>query len=252
MENIHFENEEEFNKSTIFFANGAEVKIYRYKNLEQEVLIKKYYDATDVNIDKVNRVRKVNSEKLIKPECLVYIDNQNIGFATSLKKGFYPIKVLKKDMDEEQKYNLIQKLKEEIKNLRNQNCTYGDINLNNVITDGDDFFLSDTLNVKIDEFYFDAISLSMSDYIKKRKTTNGIECYLLNLLTIYLFNDVEYGEIVNLIEEELINLFNKKDCNQLRGVCDNEETVEICYNILSTNICDKFLIDSIILKSKTY
>lgn len=246
MDYIKFKTEEEFNKQTIYFAGGFESKIYRYDN---DKLIKKYYDNSEINIEKIKVVNKLKSNRLILPEDLVEVEDKTIGFSMDLKRGFYPISVLKKDMSDEDKYEVITKIKEELINLKNQNCIYGDLNIKNIITNGNEVYLCDSINVKIDNYNFDEISSTMNEYRKNTDTLDNIEVYMLNLLTLYLFNDIEYGNILNTIRDTIFSSFNKEKCNYL-GITETLETMDICVDMISGKNNSNYLIDYMNMENK--
>lgn len=246
MDYIKFKNQEEFNEQTVYFSGGFESKIYRYDN---DKLIKKYYDSSEINIDKIKEINKLKSNRLILPENLVEVEDKTIGFSMDLKRGFYPISVLKKDMSDEDKYEVINKIKEELINLKNQNCIYGDLNIKNIITNGNEVYLCDSINVKIDNYNFDEISSTMNEYRKNTDTLDNIEVYMLNLLTLYLFNDIEYEDILNTIRDSLLSDFNKENCNYI-GITETLETMNICVDMLSGKINSNYLIDYMNIENK--
>ena len=66
---------------------------------------------------------------------------------------------------------------------------------------------------------------------------------MLNLLTIYLLNDIEYDQIIELMEENLILKFSNKEYINYRGMMDNQECMTICYDMISDKVTKDFLID---------
>lgn len=166
-----------------------------------------------------------------------------------LKRGYYPINVIKKDMSDEDKYEVITKIKEELINLKNQNCIYGDLNIKNIITNGNEVYLCDPINVKIGNYNFDEISSTMNEYIKNTDTLDNIEVYMLNLLTLYLFNDIEYGNILNTIRDTIFSSFNKEKCNYL-GITETLETMDICVDMISGKNNSNYLIDYMNMENK--
>lgn len=244
MENIYFKNEEEFNSMTQYYSGGFESKLYRYKKDDNELLIKKYYSQDQIKIDKIKRISMLKTEELLKPKSLINIDDKLEGFAMDFIRGLYPISVEKKDLSDIQKYNLIMRLKQILSSLREEGCLYGDINMGNVLTDGEQVYLCDSINVQIDNYSFDEISSTMYKYINRTGTTKGIDIYMLNLLTVYLFNEIEYDFIIESIELAIMSMFNKQPFDDIFGVTDSSDTLNICCDIfLSNQVCDKLLID---------
>lgn len=246
MENIYFKDLEELLNTTKYYSNGFESKLYRYIRNDNEVLIKKYYDKNQININKIKRVNKLKTEGLLKPKYLVNINNDIEGFAMDFIRGLYPLSIEKRNLTNEQKYNLIIKLKQILSSLKEEGCLYGDLNINNILTDGENVYLCDSVNVKIDEFNFDEISSTMNKYIEKTKTTEGLELYMLNLLTVYLFNEIDYNDVIESVELAVMSVFNKQPVENIIGVTDSLDTLNMCCDIfLSNKICDKTLIDYI-------
>lgn len=244
MDNIYFNNEEEFNSMTQYYSGGFESQLYRYRKGDSELLIKKYYTQDQIKIDKIKRISMLKTEELLKPNLLVNIGDNVEGFAMDFIRGLYPISVEKKDLSDDQKYNLIIKLKQTLNSLRDEDCIYGDLNLGNILTDGEKVYLCDSINVQIDDYPFDEVSSTMHRYIERTGTTDGIDNYMLNLLTVYLFNEIEYDFISESIELAIVNMFNKQSFDSIVGVTDSVDTLNMCYDIfLSNQVCDKLLID---------
>lgn len=246
MESIYFRNEEEFNNITKYYSEGFESKLYRYEKEEKELLIKKYYSPDQIKIDKIQKINMLKTENLLKPELLVNIGNTVEGFAMDFIRGLYPISVEKKNMDDIQKYNLIIKLKQILSSLKDEGCLYGDLNVGNILTDGERVYLCDSVNVQIGDYPFDEVSSTMYKYIAKTGTTAGIDIYMLNLLTIYLFNEIEYDSIIETIELAVMNMFNKQSFDNIIGVTDSLDTLNACCDIfLSNQVCNQLIIDYI-------
>lgn len=246
MDLLCFNDLEEFNNNTQFYSRGYESELYRYTYGDKEILFKKYFEQSQINIDKINKISTLTTEGLIKPKRLLKIGDNIEGFGMDFKRGLYPLSVEKKDLSNSQKYNLIISLKRILSSLKEEGCLYGDLNLGNIITNGNEVYLCDSVNVKIDSFNFDETSSTMRKYIERTGTTDGIDSYMLNLLTVYLFNEIEYDSIIESIEMEIMNMFNKQLLNDIVGVTDSMDSLNMCYDIfLSDQVCDKLLIDYI-------
>lgn len=241
----------EFNGTNIL-SEGYESKIYVYNSNNREILIKKYFDSDQIDVDKIKLVNELKTGILIKPDKLVKVDNEIVGFSMKYMKKFYPICIMKDIMSEEEKYNLLMNLKEEIINLKHQNCIYADLNVKNIITDGNKVYLCDAVNVKIENYDFDQISSTMKKYYNLKDTFDGIECYMLNLLTIYLFNDIPYENITETIETTLTSIFNNQNYIDYKAITDNEECMNLCYEMIIEKPTKEFLIDNMTIeKEKT-
>jgi len=246
MDIIRFKDSEDFEKNTIYFSGGFEAKLYRYIKDGKELMIKKYYRINNNFIEKIKAIDELECDGIIKPKYLVSIDKDTTSFAMDFKRGYYPIKVMKKDMSEFDKYNLLLKLKEIITTLKEQGCIYADLSERNIITNGNDVLLSDMLNVKIGSYNFDEYSSLMRNYKEKVGSFDGIENYMLNIFTIYLLNDIEYDEVFNTISSTLSLMFNKKEADFINGVSDNLDCMNICYDLLSCTVpCQELLLDYI-------
>lgn len=244
MKCINFTTEEEFITNTDYYSGGFESKLYRYSIDGTEILIKKYYETGQINLDKIIAVSNLKTDGLLGPSDLVLIDNKIVGFSMDFKKGYYPIITQKNDLTDKQKYDLIIALKKILLSLRAKNCIYGDLNLKNVITNGSEVCLCDAVNVKIDDFHFDEVSSSMRKYIERTGTTDGIDFYMLNLLTIWLFNDLNYDDIIDSIELAVMNTFNKQSPDYIVGVTDSMDSLDLCCDVfLSDKPCRSLLID---------
>lgn len=246
MDSFNFKNEDDFNRSVIYYSEGFESKLYRYIDGNQEILIKRYYDSDQVNIDKIKKISNLKTKELLKPKSLLKVGNEILGFTMDFVRGLYPLSVEKKDLSDLQKYNLVMKLKQVIMSLKDEDCIYGDLNLNNILTDGNQVYLCDSVNVKIGNLSFDEISSTMRNYIDRTGTMDNIEYYMLNLLTVYLFNEIEYESVIENVELAVMSMYNKETFGKLTGVNDSLETLNICCDIfLSKRPCTELLIDYI-------
>lgn len=256
MEYLKFKSEEEFYTKTVKISDGFESEIYRYNHNNKELAIKKYYDAFDFDKNKIEIVKNVECFELIKPKYMIFIKNEIAPmFAMNLERGFYPINNFKNQLDQSEKINLLIKLKEILEKLHYENIIYGDLNIYNVLTNGKDVKLCDSLNIQIDDYKINAFTPVMNNYVKSLETTEGLDEYMLNLMTIYLLNDINYNDILWKVEETLIAIFNKKEYKQITGLTDNLRCMEIGYNLINPNASNKeLLIDNInvkIYKNKT-
>lgn len=252
MDVIYFKDEQDFFNRTIYLSKGGEAELRRFNYNGRELLIKDYYDTSSVKIDKIKLVGNIENDNLLKPEFLVSINNQIYSYAMEFKRGFYPISVMKKDLSELEKYNLLLKIKEIVFDLRDKGCLYADLNVKNIITDGKDVYLADALNVQIASYSFEAKSKPMIDYYINNDTFDGVEYYLLNLLTIYMFNEIEYDNIISDITLTLENIFNKNNYTDIKSLTDNLECMDIGYDMITTKKANQLLMDCMnIEKTKT-
>lgn len=244
---IYFENNEEFEQNTQYYSGGFESKLYRYSKDNRELLIKKYYERNQVNIEKIEKISTLKTEELLKPIDFVKVGDTMQSFAMDFKRGCYPLSNQKNNLNDIQKYNLLMNLRQILLSLRGENVLYGDLNPNNIITNGEEVYLCDAINVKMEDFPFDEVSSTMYQYIERTGTTEGIDFYMLNLLTIYLFNDIKYDDIIESIELAVMDYFNKQPYEHIIGVTDSLEQLDMCCKIfLSSQPCEDLLIDSMI------
>ena len=118
METINL-TRDDFNKNSIIFDNGFESKVFIYNSNEKEVVIKMYYDLDQINIDKIKKVSEIKSDILVLPKKLVSIDNEIIGYSMNYKKNYYPIRIMKKILSEEEKIDILMKLILQCINIEN-------------------------------------------------------------------------------------------------------------------------------------
>ena len=245
MKQIEFKTEEEFLNNTYFYDKGQEAQLYRYVIDGRELLIKKYYNQNDLNLEKIELVSALKTDGLIKPEYLVKIGNNVESFAMEFKRGCYPLSRMKSELSTTQKYLLLLRLKEIIFELLEENCYYDDLHPNNIITNGKNIYLCDPINIKLKNY----------DFIKNNSTINYTEIeklkksnllYRLNLITIYILNNINMEEIETTVINTLTNIFNKKDYKQIIGVTDSMDTLNASYDIFtSSEPCTKLLLDYI-------
>lgn len=246
METIKFSSLEELHNNSHYYDQGFESKLYRYIYGNEELLFKEYYDYNRIKLDKIEKISSLKTEALVKPKVLLQVNDEILGFGMDFKRGYYPLSIQKKFLTPEQKYNLIIKIKNILLSLRRENCVYGDLNLMNILTNGDDVCLCDAVNMKVENYGFDEISSTMREYIERAKTTDGIDFYMLNLLTVYLFNDMEYEDIINSVLNAVTCMFNGKPLEKINFVTDTMDTLNMCCDIfLSNKATSTLLIDEV-------
>ena len=241
MEIVEFKNREQFKKETRFFLNGHTTSFYVYN----DKLIKKYNNLEKVCEEKIISSKDINSDLLILPEKLVKIDNKIVGYLMDLKKKNYPLEIVKRDLSYNKKYELLLKIKKELIKLKQQKITYS-LCLNNIITNGDEIYLTNATNYKNEIYDFDKFNPIINDYINNNNI-EGLEVYLHNFLTLYLFNKYEYNEIEKQIEMSIDNYFNNRPY-VLKVMNENDTCASICVDIFLKQPMNDYLIDNIKIK----
>lgn len=238
MEVIKFKDKEEFKRETRFFLNGERSAFYVYK----DKLIKKYTNLEKVNEDKIKLAKNIDSDLLVLPEKLVSVDDKIVGYSMDLKRKNYPLEIVKRDLSYNQKYRLLLKIKKELIKLKSQKINYS-LNLNNIITNGDEIYLTNATNFQNEMYDFDKLSNDISSYIKGAETIDGLEIYMLNMLTLYLYNKFEYSDIERQIEMSIDNYFNNRPYI-LKIMSDNETCTNICIDMFMKSQMNEYLIDN--------
>lgn len=232
---------EEF-KEYQYLSEGAEAILY-YKD---NVVLKKYDDIDQNAIDKIKIFNFLNLDNATNPKELVSIDNNTIAFTMDFKRGYYPISNAK-FLSIAKRFDLLNKIKNILINFHKHNVIYGDLSIGNIITNDEDVYLCDIVNAMVDRHKFNSSSHAMRNYEEQNgKYDIYLDNYMLNILTIYLLNDIEYDDVLETIELTLINQFNNIYTNEIIGLTDNLECMNIGYNMLNPkNGVDDLLINHI-------
>lgn len=247
METINITSDEL--KNLIIYSKGFESILYR----SDEVLYKIYHNIDEKTLEKIAYFNRLNLEFTTNPSNYLKVNGKYQGFSMNLKRGFYPLIVFK-NLDIEKKIEILLKIKKYLHELKLLGIVYGDLNINNIVTDGDEVYLTDIINCKTERHDFNVISATMNKY----KSKNGemdykLDNYMFNLLTIYFLNDIEYSEILNEIERAIDDYFNNKNHKEIIGLTDNINTLSLASEMLNPEKgIDDLLIDHIDLdKYKT-
>lgn len=238
MDIVKFKDKEEFKNNTRFFLNGERSSFYVYK----DKLIKKYINLEKINRDKIEFSKDIDSDLLILPEKLVSVDDKIVGYLMDLKKKNYPLEIVKRDFSYNQKYQLLLKIKKELIKLKSQKINYA-LCLNNIITNGNEVYLTNSTNFQNEMYDFDKLDNNISTYINGVGTIEGLEIYMHNMLTLYLYNKFEYTDIERQIESSINNYFNNRPYI-LKIMSDNETCANICIDMFMKHQMNEYLIDN--------
>lgn len=150
-------------------------------------------------------------------------------------------------MDISKKYEILKKLADLLTKLYESDIVYGDLSPNNIICDDEEIYLCDVVNSKIGDFDFNEYSSVMANYkYKDGPMDYRLDYYMLNLLTIYYLNNIEYDEVLNVVENTLVNSFNNKQTEYIIGISDNLECMNVCYDMINPeNTNNELLINHI-------
>lgn len=226
-------SKEEFREKTKYLCEGFEAKLFIYEDL----LLKKYFDINEKGfsnvVEKIKLFLDIKIDGVLTPSDLVIIDNEIVGYAMTYMKDCVSIGSIKDDLDIETKYKILKKISKILEELHKKNIVYGDLNVDNILTNGSDVYLGDIVNAKINDYNFSEKTITMNNYINDGGSTDKLfDCYMLNILTIYLLNDVSYKNVLPLIEDQLEKYFNKKSTEYIIGISDNLNCMDICYNLI--------------------
>lgn len=136
------------------------------------------------------------------------------------KRGYYPL-LNSKDLPIITKLELLSQLLKIIENLHKNNIIYGDLNPKNVICNGENIYLTDIINAKVNKYPFDEISSTMKHYFDQGGKEEYLDYYMFNLITIYYLNEIEYELLLPTIETTLFEYFNNNHQNNIIGLTES-------------------------------
>lgn len=214
-----------------YLSGGSEGKVY-YDN---DKAYKVYKNIDDDMIRKIEIFNKLNFEYTTTPLRYLKVDGKTVGYMMDFKKGYYPISNAK-HLSLEKRYELLIKLKDILDNLHYNDVSYNDLGINNILTNDDDVYLCDIVS---------------ADYYPKGLKSTKVDNYMFNLVTVYLLNDnLEFDDVKKTMLESLRDFFNKNEYRYLNGVHDNEECMNIVYDMLDSKKGTNFLLIDFLDKDK--
>lgn len=252
MEKIIITNEEL--KELEVFNKGFESTIYKK---DEDTLLKVFYEINDKIIEKIKYFNDLNLKCTCNPKELIVVDGDIQGYSMTNMKGFQPISKYK-SLPIIRRIELLEKLSIILESIHNCGIVFGDLNINNILSDGTNIYLTDIVNAKIDKSlimdkdkeFFDFNEVSSTMYFYKQEDGEmdyNLDNYMLNLLTIYLLNDnIRYEDVNKVIFNTLVNIFNNKDYQEIIGLTDNDKCKDIGYQMINPEKgVDKLFIDYI-------
>ena len=204
---------------------GYESNIY-----EIDDILLKIFDTNDIEIlkNKRNKLEILYSLDIddIKPINLVEINGIIKGYSEKEKQGYHILDMFKESTSK--KLEILKNIKQKLEILHKNNVIFGDISLNNILTDGKNICFCDLDNTKIGSFNFDVLNNCQRRYLHYLEADEYLDIYMLNLLTItylkHIFqpNTLEYIKNYSLpfilntkenrqIVENMIKLNHKED-----------------------------------------
>lgn len=240
----YYITEEELRNLTLYHS-CSEKNIYKKDNL----LLKRYNILDEQTIKKIVYFNSFNLSFTAKPTHLLKIDKKYLGYVMEIKDNYKSLNNCK-DLSIYEKYQLLLKLKYYLDELHKYGIIYGDLNPENILTNGNDIYLINIVNSKYDRLNFTSYSNNLIRYMDNNGIMDyNLDNYMFNLLTICFLNDLEYDNVLDPVNNILDNNFNNIEPKEIIGVTDND----ICLNIISkmnnpAKRTDKLLIDNMDIK----
>lgn len=210
----------------MYFNSEEQADLYYYFENENEYVFKKYRDvAYGLNEELIEKIKigayLPNDFQMLRPKKLVMVDGVFVGFLSKLKKQYSRVDSLNLSLKE--KTNLLIRLKELVFKLLDNGICFYDMRIENIIYNGKNILLCDVP----DAYLFLNIGQKISDKELIYSVYRN-----LNILTISYLNNIPLEEVKEKLEDLLISWFNLKEYDKLIGVTDNQNCMNICYDIL--------------------
>lgn len=201
---------------------------------DEDTLIKIYNQIDYKMIEKMKFFYDLNLKYICNPNELVSIDKDTCGYSMKNRKYYYPITIYK-NFPIIERINLIEKLMILLKSLHHNEIIYGNLNPDNVLSNGINIYLTDIVSTKTKNHDFNKLSAMMHSYKEENgKMDYNLDNYMLNILTIYLLNEnLEYEDVPKIIYETLVNKFNNIPTQEIIGLTDNSKCMEIGYKMIN-------------------
>lgn len=241
----YYITDKELNNLTLYHS-CSEKNIYNRDNY----IIKKYNILDEDTFKKIIYLNSLNLNFTTNPTHILKVDNKYMGYVTNKKNGFVTIDKIKDNLSVTDRYDLLLKIKCYLDELHKLGITYGNINPKSIITNGYDIYFTDIVDSKFNKYDFSIYSKEMINYqTKKGKMDYNLDNYMLNLLTIYFLNDIEYDNILNNVINCIEDYFNNKEAKEIIGVTDNFRCINITSKMYNpSDGINELLIDNIDIK----
>lgn len=218
------------------FESGFESIIYTYKDGS---LIKIYYDRGNLlknTLKKIELFSELSIPFIALPQKMVELNGEKVGYSMEKINGI-TLKEARKIFSEQEIIQLLKKLEQILDELHENNIIVGDLNPQNIITDGENVYLVDIVCSKIGGYGFSEKSKTMADYISLKKTIDKrMDNFMLNILTIYMLNNnLIYDDVVPILERMVDNYFighNTFDI-KLAGIENDLESLNVIFDMFT-------------------
>lgn len=183
-----------------------ESQMYRVRTKDGKQLIYKILDDYMHKIFmrnkevKINFFGKNNIKGIINPIDKIYIDNFIAGYSMDYFKNSFSFDILCSVIDDDEKLKLIAKLIKIVKNIHKNNVTVGDLNYNNILTDGDKVKLCDcdSFGIKGSKCSTIPYVLGANNYIKEISVcTKESDVFILYLMILNIMFGYDINNIVD-------------------------------------------------------
>lgn len=237
MEKANFTNYD-FTKLNPIYT-GVESNIYKIDDYMVKIFKTNDLDVLNNKREKIELLSSLPIE--CKPILAIEKNGINIGYAMKQEKEFYRIadKLLltKKSL----KIEDLKKIKEALDKLHKYGIIYGDLSLNNILTDGENFYFCDLDNCYIDKYGFDMPNYNQQIYLKRvHEIDEKIDDFMFNILTIgYTYNIVLPCVLPYLRDYDIPFRFNNKEnreiVNNMLFISDkNKDNLDLFINHVKT------------------
>lgn len=227
------------------FKEGFESIIYTYKDGS---LIKVYYDRKYFlknTLKKIELFSQLSIPFVALPQKMVELSGEKVGYSMQKINGI-TLDVARRILTEEEIIKILKKLERILEDLHKHDIVVGDLNPQNILTDGEDVYLLDIVCSKIGNYNFSEKSKTMSVYLSYNKIVDKrMDNFMLNILTVYMLNrNLLYDNIVSVLEYVVDNYFtghNKLDF-KLVGIEDDLESLNVIFDMFSEQCKNELLL----------
>lgn len=184
-----------------FYGLNNVIKIFKSSNNNHNI-----YEMSENKFNKILTLYYKNLEYLVKVLSTVTLNGHLIGYTMPYLRFYSPIS--KHKLCNRELLEKLTKLRKIIEYLNSHNIIYGDIHDDNILYNHitNKIYLCDIDNMTIDNYPYDKIGSSLSNYIKEHgRLDKTLDAYAYNLFAIYmaLFNDefITRLQLLNILKE---------------------------------------------------
>lgn len=193
-----------------------ESTLYKYEENEEIIILKMFDDYMYKKLmqnkeHKISYFQNNNHPYLTNPLFRVYINNYFAGYGMHYFNG-QNIEIFSKSLPLKEQINLFKSLSDAIKKAHQDNLILGDVNFNNILTDGKTIKFCDIDSIGTPYSPPITIPYILGNNVNLTENDTGniySDLFIVNLMILQIFMHIDMNSLANLSIEEYHNIIKK-------------------------------------------